>query len=114
MSKVPSAGEALYYMHARSYSPALGRFLQPDPARADGSLYAYAGNSPVTMIDPLGTSPLAMSNLEWFNCLRRPGECMIRHLAPIGAGTWTSILTGSKQNAIRRHLVLCDAGPDGS
>ncbi len=49
-----AAGEALYYMHARSYSPALGRFLQPDPARADGSLYAYAGNSPVTKSDPSG------------------------------------------------------------
>jgi RHS repeat-associated protein len=52
-----SAGEALYYMHARSYSPALGRFLQPDPARADGSLYAYAGNSPATKSDPSGLAP---------------------------------------------------------
>ena len=49
-----AAGEALYYMHARTYSPAIGRFLQPDPARADGSLYAYAGNSPVTKGDPSG------------------------------------------------------------
>jgi RHS repeat-associated protein len=49
-----SAGQALYDMHARTYSPALGRFLQPDPARADGNLYAYAGNSPVTKSDPSG------------------------------------------------------------
>ena len=41
-------------MHARTYSPTLGRFLQPDPAAAEGNLYAYAGNSPVTKADPSG------------------------------------------------------------
>ena len=41
-------------MHARTYSPVLGRFLQPDPARAEGSLYAYAENSPVSKSDPSG------------------------------------------------------------
>ncbi len=49
-----SFGLGLYYMHARSYSPSLGRFLLPDPARADGNLYAYAGDSPVTKSDPSG------------------------------------------------------------
>ena len=46
-----SIGQGLLYMHARTYHPALGRFLQPDPARAEGNLYAYAGNSPVTRSD---------------------------------------------------------------
>ncbi len=50
-------GLGRYYMHARSYSPSLGRFLQPDPARADGSLYAYGGDSPVTDADPSGLRP---------------------------------------------------------
>lgn len=49
-----SFGLGLYYMHAREYSPSLGRFLQPDPARADGNLYRYAGNSPVTKTDSSG------------------------------------------------------------
>lgn len=48
-------GAGLLYMHARHYSPTLGRFLQPDPAEAEGNLYAYAENSPVTKIDPSGT-----------------------------------------------------------
>jgi RHS repeat-associated protein len=48
-------GAGLLYMHARSYVPALGRFLQPDPAEAEGNLYGYAGNSPVTKSDPDGT-----------------------------------------------------------
>ncbi len=47
-------GAGLLYMHARSYSPTLGRFLQPDPIAAEGNLYAYAENSPVTKADPSG------------------------------------------------------------
>lgn len=42
-------------MHARHYAPALGRFLQPDPAGLEDSLYAYAANNPVTEMDPDGT-----------------------------------------------------------
>ncbi|TAL11121.1 MAG: RHS repeat-associated core domain-containing protein, partial [Chloroflexota bacterium] len=50
-------GAGLLYMHARTYSPTLGRFLQPDPIAAEGNLYAYAGNSPVTKADPSGLKP---------------------------------------------------------
>jgi RHS repeat-associated protein len=40
----------LYFHRARSYSPALGRFLQTDPIGTDGGLhlYAYVGNDPST------------------------------------------------------------------
>jgi RHS repeat-associated protein len=48
------AGADLLYMRARHYSPELGRFLQPDPARAEENPYAHAGNSPVTKVDPSG------------------------------------------------------------
>ncbi|MBA2372671.1 MAG: RHS repeat-associated core domain-containing protein [Chloroflexi bacterium] len=48
------AGLGLIYMHARHYSPVLGRFLQPDPDRTETNLYAYAANNPVTEIDPDG------------------------------------------------------------
>ncbi|MBI3747123.1 MAG: RHS repeat-associated core domain-containing protein, partial [Chloroflexi bacterium] len=47
-------GAGLLYMHARTYSPSLGRFLQPDPVAAEGNLYGYAGDSPVTKSDPSG------------------------------------------------------------
>jgi RHS repeat-associated protein len=47
-------GLGLYYLHARHYSPSLGRFLQPDPDRSDANLYSYTSNNPVTEIDPDG------------------------------------------------------------
>lgn len=55
------AGANLLHMGARHYSPALGRFLQPDPSAAEANLYAYAGNSPITNVDPTGTFGLGIA-----------------------------------------------------
>jgi RHS repeat-associated protein len=49
-----SFGLASTYMHARDYSPALGRFIQPDPAAAEENLFAYASNGPISIADPTG------------------------------------------------------------
>jgi RHS repeat-associated protein len=48
-----------YYYRARHYSPAWGRFLQPDPIGYAGgaNLYVYVRNDPLNGIDPLGLSP---------------------------------------------------------
>ncbi len=49
----------LYHYKARAYSPALARFLQPDPIGLAGgpNLYAYANNDPINMSDPMGLAP---------------------------------------------------------
>jgi RHS repeat-associated protein len=47
-------GLGLEYMSARHYSPALGRFLQPDPSHRSQNLYSYVGDNPVTKVDPSG------------------------------------------------------------
>uniref|UniRef100_A0A182QKC4 Uncharacterized protein n=1 Tax=Anopheles farauti TaxID=69004 RepID=A0A182QKC4_9DIPT len=44
----------LYDFHARLYDPELGRFLQLDLKEQYASPYLYAGNSPVSLIDPDG------------------------------------------------------------
>jgi RHS repeat-associated protein len=56
----PAAPGALYDMRARAYAAGLGRFLQPDPIGTEGgvNLYAYARNTPLTLRDPSGTSPV--------------------------------------------------------
>jgi len=47
----------LYDLHARVYSPQLGRFLQTDPIGFAGgrNLYAYATNDPINRTDRWGT-----------------------------------------------------------
>ncbi|MEM7479737.1 MAG: choice-of-anchor D domain-containing protein [Acidobacteriota bacterium] len=44
------------FMKARTYLPQIGRFLSVDPARSNGawSLFAYAANDPINMVDPSG------------------------------------------------------------
>ncbi|XP_038110908.1 uncharacterized protein LOC6039654 [Culex quinquefasciatus] len=44
----------LYNYHARLYDPDIGRFYQLDPMEQYPSPYKYAGNSPVSQIDPDG------------------------------------------------------------
>ncbi len=50
------AETGLYYYKLRYYSPAIGRFLQPDPIPyIDGlNLFAYVSNDPFQFVDPLG------------------------------------------------------------
>ncbi len=46
-----------YYYNARYYSPAMGRFTQPDTIDSGLNRYAYVGNNPVNVTDPSGHAP---------------------------------------------------------
>jgi RHS repeat-associated protein len=59
--------ETLDYMHARYYSPTVGRFLSVDPGKdwdprnpQTWNRYTYAHNSPLLKIDPDGRAALAV------------------------------------------------------
>lgn len=53
-----------HYNLNRFYNPELGRYMEPDPIGLEGGLnpYAYAGNNPVSNVDPSGLSSL---NINW-------------------------------------------------
>jgi RHS repeat-associated protein len=51
-----NANRGLYYLRARAYDPALGRFLQQDPLPLINR-YAYVGDNPVNFADPSGLFP---------------------------------------------------------
>jgi len=53
----------LYYYRARFYDPAIGRFISQDSIGILGgvNLYAYVGNRPTMLVDPLGLTPLEVA-----------------------------------------------------
>jgi RHS repeat-associated protein len=55
-----SSETGLVRFGARDYDPVLGRWTAKDPLLFDGgdtNLYAYTGNDPVNLVDPLGMCP---------------------------------------------------------
>ncbi len=107
-------GLGLLYMHARHYAPALGRFLQPDPSRADTSTYRYARNSPATLDDPSGLLPGwdAMNSLERGRCANRPYECIVWALASkfsimVSESTYPNETVDGRGDALRHCTWQC-------
>jgi len=56
----------IVHYNARAYEPGMGRFLQTDPVGYDAgpNLYAYVGNDPVNLTDPLGLSSTGTADLS--------------------------------------------------
>jgi RHS repeat-associated protein len=103
----------LAYMHARHYSPTIGRFLQPDPAAAEKNAYVYTGNSPVTQVDPSGFYPLFGSTdlnpIEQRTCDQFPARCRNWKYASALAIIWSRLDGGNAAytNAIRHCMWQC-------
>jgi RHS repeat-associated protein len=68
----------LYYMRAREYDPASGRFLEVDPKEAEAgepdlSSYLYAEDDPTLLADPSGLDPRFHN--KTLNCTKNPFLC---------------------------------------
>jgi RHS repeat-associated protein len=66
----------LYYMRARYFDPATGRFLSEDPLgfRASENFYVYVENDPADRIDPSGLDP-NWGPIVWWWKLFGPKPC---------------------------------------
>jgi len=86
------ADSGLSYLRSRYYDPATGRFLARD--RVLGQMpYVYAGNNPVNLVHPMGTSPYAESIQKFlpagfptlpFSCDLRLGPELVKCMYELG------------------------------
>lgn len=73
-----------YYLRARHYDPATGRFLGQDPLPT-GNPYAYVGNNPVNAIDPSGLCPPTVCAPAAAGCVIVPGVgCVVGGAVGVG------------------------------
>lgn len=100
----------LYDARARTYAPQLGRFLQPDPwIRPPGtpwiSPYAYADNSPTSLVDPSGLRPNC-GVFGWTGAALSGGDCSLsaRHVGAELAGMVTGAAVGAGCLAVTRGI----------
>jgi RHS repeat-associated protein len=72
---------SLYFVRARSYDYAIGRWVNEDPmgyAAGDANLYRYVGNNPVNGVDPSGLQEdQADQGWTWGKFLRAVGAAPI-------------------------------------
>jgi RHS repeat-associated protein len=90
----------LHHNGYRDYDPRLGRYVESDPIGLAGGIntYAYAGNDPVSLIDPSGRFPLlpviVAAAVLYSGGANAPGACdkivpssdMAPYLAIVSAG----------------------------
>jgi RHS repeat-associated protein len=102
-------GTGLYYFRARYYDPKVGRFISQDPAEFLGgiNLYAYVSNSPVNIVDRLGTHGIILPNggiLDYFMPdLPPPPPLNMPPLSP--PLLYTDYDTSTQANAVQPNTV---------
>jgi RHS repeat-associated protein len=100
----------LYYLRARFYDPAIGRFLARDPLPG-GNLYAYVGSNPTNLIDPTGLQ--AAGNAAAAACAAAAIYGGTATAATAGGGGVTVVAAGGGVTAVcagALAVAVCDAG----
>jgi len=104
-----SFGLGLLYMHARSYSPGLGRFIQPDPVGSESNLYGYARQNPQTNSDPQGQICL-VPVAGWIVCGYAAWAVLTAGVAVIWGG-WQFVTHLPRVQTTCYHGVCVSTGP---
>jgi RHS repeat-associated protein len=85
------AARGLYYLRARYYDPALGRFLSRDPFKGfvagpqSQNRYIYNGNDPVDLVDPYGLCGLRSPG-DLADCGKKAAEKVGEGVEKVGEG----------------------------
>jgi RHS repeat-associated protein len=90
---VQDDGNGLNFMRLRYYDASQGRFIQPDPIALNGgpNFYTYAGNNPMSLVDPTGLYPFTPDESGVFRIgPSEPGEAPLGLPSgdPPGSGTF--------------------------
>jgi RHS repeat-associated protein len=127
-----NANRGLYYLRARHYDPALGRFLSKD-AFTRLNRYAYAGSNPSSRVDPRGYCEWTWSIRDKLDCPKElvvaTGEYLTSDwtLAQLSQGTGYAMLAAGCGALIgcafagtvvlaawaRKFSILCDQVASG-
>jgi RHS repeat-associated protein len=102
---VMDEGSGLYFMRNRWYNPSLGRFQQIDPIGilGDVNLYRYAGNDPLTFVDPSGNDAL---DTLWNSAKTFSGSAGGEATKIMGEGLLTAKDSYDLANSINDHDTL--------
>jgi RHS repeat-associated protein len=81
----------IYHVRHRAYDPKIQRWLQPDPAMfIDGlNRYAYCGNDPINLYDPMGLYGLS----DFVHEVSEGGQELVDHLSGLNRaqdGAWSA------------------------
>jgi RHS repeat-associated protein len=96
-------GLGLEYVHARTYSPSLGRFVQPDPSRSEANAYVYTRNNPASAVDVNGYETIY--GTEWAVCFSNPRACLYSMSSGAMATAIASRFYGGYENDAMRHCM---------
>ena len=85
----------LIYLRNRYYDPTIGRFITEDPARDGENWYVYAGNNPVSFVDPNGLDAIVITT----STMSVYGNAHTSVLVQDNGGIWYYFYWGNK-NAV--------------